>query len=152
MRFRAKVNPSGNATAVEVPPAIRTQLGGSRPPITVTINGHSWRSRLALMRGQCLIGISAANRTASGVEEGDVIEVEVEVDEEPRVVSEPADLASALDRNPGVRTRFDQLPFGLRRKHVASIDDAKTPGVRARRIAKLIETLDDTSTPLRGRQ
>ena len=52
MKFQAKVIPSGNATAVEVPADVMKALGsGSRPLIAVTINGHAWRSRVALMRG-----------------------------------------------------------------------------------------------------
>jgi hypothetical protein len=142
MKFRAKVIPSGNATAVEIPSSVRSALGGgARPAIAITINGHTWRSRVALMRGQCLVGISAANRTASGISEGDLVEVHLQLDEEPRVVSEPADLKSALDQDPRVRAKFERLPPGLRRKHVASVEGAKTTAVRDRRIAKLVQTL-----------
>jgi hypothetical protein len=31
---------------------------GARPPITVMINGHTWRSRITVMRGKSLAGIS----------------------------------------------------------------------------------------------
>jgi hypothetical protein len=139
MKFRAKVIPSGNATAVEVPPDVVQALGsGARPPIAVTINGHSWRSRLALMRGQCLVGISAANRAASAIAQGDVVEVRLTLDTEPRVVRAPADLAKALKAEPLASAAFDCLPFGLKRKHVAAIEEAKTSAVRQRRIAKLV--------------
>ena len=48
MKFRAKVIPSGNATAVEVPTAVLTALGaGSRPLVVITINGHRWRNTVA---------------------------------------------------------------------------------------------------------
>ena len=95
MKFRAKDIPSGNATAVEVPTAVLTALGaGSRPLVVITINGHRWRSRIASMRGQHLIGISAANRTASGITPGQVVAVAVALDTEPRVVAEPAGGAS----------------------------------------------------------
>ncbi len=142
MQFRAKVTPSGNATAVEVPPDVMQALGpGSRPLITVTINGHTWRSRVASMRGQHLVGISAANRAGSGIAEGDVVQVDLELDTEPRVVPEPPDLAMALDNDPEARAAFDRLPYGLRRKHVAAIEEAKTPEVRQRRIAKLVAAM-----------
>ena len=142
MKFRATVIPSGNATAVEVPAEVMASLGGdARPPIAITINGHSWRSRVAAMRGQKLIGISAAQREAAGINEGDTIEVDVVLDGAPRVVDEPADVAHALDASPAARMGFDKLPFGLRQKHVRDIEAAKSPDVRARRIAKLVETL-----------
>lgn len=142
MKYEGKVVPSGNAAAVEVPAEVMKVLGPqARPPITVTINGHSWRSRVALMRGQRLVGISAANRAAAGIAEGDVVEVELELDEAPREVAEPADLADALDQAPKARAAFDQLPFGLKRKHVADVEKAKSPVVRHRRISKLIATM-----------
>ena len=93
------------------------------------------------MRGQCLIGISAANRAAAGVALGETVEVDLQLDDEPRDVAEPSDLAEALDEAPGARGAFERLPFGLRRKHVASIEEAKTAEVRSRRIEKLVASL-----------
>lgn len=140
--FQAKVVPSGNATGVEVPDAVLKKLGpGGRPPVTVTINGFSWRTRVAAMRGQRLIGISAAHRAAARISEGDIVEIEVELDEEPREVAEPAELAEALNNSPQARMAFDRLPFGLRQKHVNAIHEAKTSEVRERRIRKLVDNL-----------
>ena len=95
------------------------------------------------MRGQCLVGISAANRAASGIAEGDVVEVDLELDTEPRVVSEPADLAKALNDDPNARAAFDRLPYGLKRKHVAAIEEAKSSEVRRSRITKLVAAMRD---------
>jgi len=143
MKFKAKVIPSGNATAVEVPGDVIEKLdAGARPLVVIVINGHSWRSRVAAMRGMQLIGISAANRQASGIAEGDVVEVRLELDVEPRTVEEPADVAAALDQREAVRAAFERLPFGLRRKHIADIEEAKSPETRARRVAKLVSELE----------
>jgi hypothetical protein len=114
-----------------------------RPPVAITINGHTWRTRVAAMRGQRLIGISAAHRAAAGISEGDIIEVDVELDEAPRDVVEPADLTDALNGCPEARTSFDRLPFGLRQKHVNAIEQAKSAEVRERRVRKLVATLKD---------
>lgn len=142
MKFMAKIIPSGNATGVEVPDHVVQALGPQgRPPISITINGHTWRSRVTAMRGQRLIGISAAHRMAAGIHEGDIIEVEVEIDEAPRIVIEPTDLAEALNSCPNARTSFDRLPFGLRQKHVTAIENARSAAVRERRISKLVATL-----------
>jgi Bacteriocin-protection, YdeI or OmpD-Associated/Domain of unknown function (DUF1905) len=142
MKFKARVIPSGNATGVEIPEHVMKALrSGARPPITVTINGHVWRSRVALMRGQCLVGISAANRVASGIAEGDFVAVDLQLDTAPRVVVPPPDLARALRDAPAARAAFDHLPFGLKRKHVAAVDGAKTSETRQRRIARLVATL-----------
>lgn len=142
MQFRAVVIPSGNATAVEIPDAVMASLGPeARPPVTITINGYSWRSRVAIKDGQRLVGISAAHREAAGIAEGQAIDLDISLDTAPREVEEPDDLKSALDANPSARAAFDKLPFGLKAKHARDIEAATKPEVRARRVAKLVETL-----------
>ena len=93
------------------------------------------------MRGQCLVGISAANRAAAGIAEGEVVGVDLKLDTEPRVTPEPPDLAKALNDDPEARAAFDRLPYGLKRKHVAAIENAKSTEVRQRRIGKLVTTI-----------
>lgn len=142
MKLKTKVIPSGNATAVEIPRAAMEAIGGgARPPISVTINGHTWRTRIALMRGKCLIGISAANRAAAGVADGETIDVILALDDAAREVEEPPDLKATLDSDPALRAAFARLAFGLKQKHVRSLIDARTPETRRRRLAKLAEQL-----------
>src|SRR6266513_5652896 len=101
MKFRSYVEPPEPMRGLEVPPEMVEALGGGkRPPVTITINGHSWKSRVAIMRGRYLLGLSNANRQAAGVATGDEVEVEVEIDAEPRLAAEPADFARALDADP----------------------------------------------------
>ena len=140
MKFKASFEP--NSTAIIVPDKVMSSLGpDARPAVAITINGHTWRSRIALMRGYKLIGVSAANRAAAGFETGDAVEVDVVPDTAPREVEEPADLAKALNANKAARAAFDRLAFGLKQRHVRIIGESSTPVVRARRIAKLVETL-----------
>jgi ribosomal protein S18 acetylase RimI-like enzyme len=142
MRFPATVEPSGNATGIEVPAEIVTALGvGKRPKVAITINGHTWRSTVASKGGRFIVGISAANRAACGIAAGDKVQAELQLDTAPRVVAEPRDLAGALDGDPQARAAFDRLPYGLKRKHVQAIQDARTPQTRQRRITTLITTI-----------
>ena len=108
MKFRAQVEHPEPMRGLEVPPEVVEALGGGkRPPVIITINGHSWRSRVAIMRGRFLLGLSKANRQAAGVATGDEVEVDVEFDAEPRVVVEPTDFARALDSDPLARAAYD---------------------------------------------
>jgi hypothetical protein len=96
------VIPSGNATGVEVPREIVEAFGPkARPLVKITINGHSWRSAIAAMRGMRLIGICAADRTIAGIVEGEIVEIDIELDTASREVVAPPDLAHALDQEPG---------------------------------------------------
>ncbi len=144
MRFRALVEPPEPMKGLEVPKDVIESIGGGqRPPVTIAINGHSWRSRIAIMRGRYLIGLSRANRQAAGVATGDEIDVDVELDTEPRVVTEPVDLARALDADPGARAAYDRLPQGRRREYVRTIESAKRTDTRQRRVDKVLEALRD---------
>lgn len=143
MVFRARVVPSGNAAGVEVPEeVVRSFQAGPRPPVEVSIHGHRWRTRIALMRGQILVGLSAANCAASGVKLGDWIEVELTLDEAPRNVDLPSDVAAALDQVPGARASFEGLAFGLRRKLIEELESSKTEETRKRRLQRLFELLE----------
>jgi hypothetical protein len=142
MKFRTLVEPPEPMRGLEVPMKLADALGGGkRPAVTVTINGHSWGTRIAIMRGRYLIGFSNANRRAAGVATGDKVEVELALDTEPRVISEPTDLAEALDADSRARGAFDRLPFGLRRRHVTAVEDARSAETRQRRIANLVAAL-----------
>ena len=56
---------------------------GKRPRVIVTINDHTWGSRIAAMRGRYLLGVSNANRHVADVVTGDEAGVELERDDEP---------------------------------------------------------------------
>jgi Bacteriocin-protection, YdeI or OmpD-Associated/Domain of unknown function (DUF1905) len=147
MKFRTYVEPPEPMKGLDVPPEVVESLGqGKRPPVTITINGHSWRSRVAIMRGRYLLGLSKANRQAAGVETGDEVEVELEFDPEPRVVAEPADFARALSADPIARTAYDRLPYGRKRAHVHAIETAKKPETRSRRIESALAALKDSGS------
>ncbi|WP_405021250.1 YdeI/OmpD-associated family protein [Kitasatospora sp. NBC_00070] len=142
MKFRARVEPPEPMRGLEVPPEVVAALGGgARPPVTITVDGHSWRSRVAILRGRHLIGLSNANRQAAGVAIGDEVEVEVVLDTEPRVVVEPPDFARALDDDPVARAAYDNLAPGRKQEHVRAVESAKRPETRQRRIEKAIATL-----------
>jgi uncharacterized protein YdeI (YjbR/CyaY-like superfamily) len=93
------------------------------------------------MRGRYLIGLSNANRQAAGVATGDEVEVEVQLDVEPRVMVEPADFAHALDTDPAARAAYDRLAYSRKREHVRAIESAKKPETRSRRIEAAVANL-----------
>lgn len=141
MRFRTTILQSGKtATGIPVPDDVVAALGrGKRVPVVVTLNGHSYRSTVTPYNGQNLIGLSAENRAAAGVEGGQEIEVELAVDDAPRTVEVPDDLAAAL-AGPA-RAAFDALSYSRRRAIVEPIEAAKTVETRERRIAKAVADL-----------
>ncbi|GAA2477214.1 hypothetical protein GCM10009858_13290 [Terrabacter carboxydivorans] len=142
--FETTLTASGNNTGIVVPDSVIEQLGaGRRPPVLVDVNGHEYRSTVAVMGGQHLIGVSSAIRAATGLAAGDAIRVTLTVADSPRTVEVPADLAAALDEHEGTRQFFDALSNSLQRYHVDTINAAKSPDTRQRRIDKAISLFQE---------
>jgi hypothetical protein len=143
MKFRTQVELGGKtATGFEVPADVVETLGrGKRPPVTVRIGEHQYRSTVAVMDGRYLLPLSAENREAAGVAAGDEVEVELELDTAPRGGGPPDEPAPPLDAEPPPRRTFDALSNSNRKWHVLQVTGAKSDETRARRIAKSVATL-----------
>ena len=115
--------------------------GGKKPAVAVTVSGYSYRSSIAVMGGKFLIPLSAERRAESGIKGGDAVEVELALDDKPREVTVPDDLAAALAGDAAAKTFFETLSYSNRLRHVLSVTDAKTPDTRQRRIDKILEMM-----------
>ncbi len=132
------------ATGIHVPEEAVQALGkGKRPPVKVTISGYTYRSTVAVYGDEYLLPLAAEHRQSAGVKAGDVVEVTLELDTEPRTVEVPDDLAAALDAN-GIRAAFDALAPSRKKEFVRQIEEAKTEETRGRRITNSIEKLKTT--------
>jgi hypothetical protein len=143
--FRATIQQTGkSACGIEVPVDIVDALGGSRrPAVVVTLDGYAYRSTVAPMGGGFWVGVNADHREASGLRAGDEVQVTLDLDTAPRELEVPEDLAAALGADPIAKAFFDGLSYSNRRVHTLSVEDAKTPETRARRVAKSIALLHD---------
>jgi len=142
LTIRTTLAPTGPATAIILTDEQVAELGTVKnPPVVVTIGERSQRLRVARMGGQNLIGLSKAARAALGVEIGDEVTAQVELDTAERTVEVPAELAQALDADPAARAAFDALPYSHRKEHARAVAEAKKPETRARRVAKTLEML-----------
>jgi uncharacterized protein YdeI (YjbR/CyaY-like superfamily) len=65
----------------------------------------------------------------------------VELDEAPRTVTVPADLAEALALDAAASAAFGRLSYSHQQRHVLAIESAKAPETRQRRIAKTVADL-----------
>lgn len=141
--FRAVLETNGRtATGIEVPDAVVEALGrGKRPPVRVTIGSHTYPSTVARMGGRFLVPVSAENRALAGLVAGDELDVTLTLDDAPRDVPVPDDLAAALAGVAGARERFDALAPSHRKEHVRSVQEAKKPETRARRLAAVVDAV-----------
>ena len=145
MRFRTTIQQNGKtAMGFEVPPEVVDELGaGKRPPVTVTINGYTYRNTVAVMGGTYMIGVAAEHRAPAGIVGGEDVDVDLELDSAPREVTVPPELAAALDAEPAARATFDRLSYSNKSWHVLQVTGTNNPETRARRIEKSIAALKD---------
>ncbi len=143
--FRATVELGGKtATGIEVPADVVAALGSSkRPAVRVTIAGHCYRTTVASMGGRFLVPLNAENRAAAGVTAGEQVDVEIQLDTGPRVVTLPPDLDAALAGEPAARKFFESLSFTRRKEWVRWIDEAKRTPTRTSRINQTIAALHE---------
>ena len=143
MKFRAELELGGKtATGVEVPEAVVAALrSGKRPAVRVTINGYTYRSTVAPMGGRFMLGVSAEVREKAGVSAGDVVDVELKLDTEPRDVTVPPELAKALGRDKRSKATFESLSYSRKQRLVLPIEQAKTDATRKRNLDKAMDLL-----------
>ncbi|MBY4127423.1 DUF1905 domain-containing protein [Rhodococcus fascians] len=132
----------GPAAAIVLTDEQVASLGSTKtPPVRFTIGGQTVAGRIGRMGGENLLGLNKSVRATLGVEAGDTVDVSIELDAEPRTVELPAELATALDAEPGVRAAFDALSPSKRKEHARSVADAKRDDTRDRRIAAIVQAL-----------
>ena len=137
--FSAELERAGKTSArLRVPLDLKELYGRARPPLRVTIRGHTWRTTPGVYDGVAWIGLNKDVRTAAGVDAGDRVRVTMELDTEQRTVDVPADLRSALAKDPAAQVAFGRLSFTHRREYVEWVEEAKRPETRARRIAATV--------------
>lgn len=133
-----------SATGLPVPAEAVAALGThKRPKVIISLNGYTYRSTVAAYGDVFMLPLSAEHRAAAGLSAGDRVEVTLELDQAPREVVLPADLAAALAEQPGAAAAFDALSYSARKEHVRQVESAKAAETRQRRIASIVARLSE---------
>jgi hypothetical protein len=133
----------GPAAAVVLDDAQVAEIGegAKRFPVVAMVNGHTWRTSVARMGGEFLVGLNREVRTAAGAEAGDEVDVTLELDTAPREVELPEDLAAALASDPAAKAAFEGMSFTHRKEYARWITEAKREETRSRRVEQALERL-----------
>jgi hypothetical protein len=148
VRLTATLVSRGPAAAVVLDEEHVTAVGegAKRFPVVATVNGYTWRTTVSRMRGEFLLGLNRSVREEAGVEAGDSVELELELDTAPREVEVPTALAHALAKDEAARAAFDGLSYTHRKEYARWIEEAKRDETRERRVAKALEMLRQGKT------
>jgi len=142
-RFETVLQAEDDGVFFEVPLDVPAVFGKARAPVRGTINGHPFRSTVAVYGGRSYLPVRKALREAAGVAAGDAVVIELEADEQPRTVDPPPDLAAALDADPEARAAFEGLSFTYQREYAEWVAEAKREATRRRRVDQAVEMLRD---------
>lgn len=115
--------------------------GAKRFPVVATVNGYTWRTTVTRMGGEFLLGLNRAIREAAGVEAGNNVEVQIELDQTPREVDLPEALADALANDAKARAAFDRLSYTHRKEYARWVGEARREETQQRRVAQALERL-----------
>jgi hypothetical protein len=120
--------------------------GAKRFPVVATVNGYTWRTSVARMGGEFLVGLNKEVRTGAGVAAGDIVTVELKLDTEPRTVEVPPALVEAFQADPEAKVSYDGLAFTHRKEFARWIAEAKREETRERRVVQALEMLHAGTT------
>jgi Bacteriocin-protection, YdeI or OmpD-Associated/Domain of unknown function (DUF1905) len=148
IQLTTTLQPRGPAAAVVLDPddVAAVGEGAKRFPVAATINGHTWRTTVTRMGGEFLLGLNKEVRQAAGVEAGDTVDVQIELDTAPREVEVPPALEAALQCDPVARERYEAMAYTHRKEYARWIEEAKRDETRERRVAQALEMLREGRT------
>ncbi|HEX4517368.1 MAG TPA: YdeI/OmpD-associated family protein [Polyangiaceae bacterium] len=137
----AKDPKDGEIAQIEVPEDVRAVFGKARPPVVVAIDSYEFRTTIMVYGGKSYVGVRRSHREAAKLAPGQRVRVVIELDEAPRTVPPPKELAAVLAKDKNARAAWEALSFTHQREHAEAIEDAKKPETRARRVEKTIAML-----------
>lgn len=131
--FKGAIVRDGSMSSIPLTFDPKAVFGKVRAPVEVTLNGYTYRSTIAAMGGPPFIPLRKSNREAAGLQGGETIDVQLELDTEKREVEPPRDFVKALKAAPPGWERWGELSYTYRKEYVDGLAAAKKPETRARR-------------------
>jgi hypothetical protein len=122
-------------------PASFTADTKGRINVLATVEGAEFHGTLLPSSNGHYLVYSQAMREHCGKGIGGTVGVLLEVDNQPREVELPQDVAAALTCSEAAMEKFASLPYYIRREEINKISTAKTLPTREKRINALIDKL-----------
>jgi bifunctional DNA-binding transcriptional regulator/antitoxin component of YhaV-PrlF toxin-antitoxin module len=131
----------GRGSLVEVPFDVKATYGKARAPVRGRVNGTEFQTTVAVYGGRYYLGFRKEVRERAGIAPGDPLTIELELDDQPREVELPRELAAALDAAPDAREAYEGLSYTHRREYAEWVGGAKREETRQRRLEKAVSML-----------
>ena len=138
LRFRTRLIPGKKRpytswTFLVIPPDAAASWGPGQKPVRGTIAGQRFKGTASRGEGVVRVPIPHELREQIGVSRGDIVEVSLELDKEPRSIQIPGELRAVFDSDPEAAHLYASLPPSHRRAWTTYIAEAKRAATRTRR-------------------
>lgn len=133
-----------DATYIEIPLDVEKEFGTKRVKVKAKFDNIEYRGSIVKMGLPCyMIGITKEIRNKIGKTYGDVISVEIEKDEDERVIELPIEFEEKLKLNENAYKFYESLSYSHKRKYFQWITSAKKEETKIKRIEEAIEKLEN---------
>ena len=143
--FKAEIkkHKDKDATYIEVPLEDEKEFGSKRVKVRVKFDNIDYRGSIVKMGLPCyMIGITKEIRNKIGKSYGDIISVEIEKDEDERIVELPKEFKEKLIKNNDAYKFYESLSYSQKRKYFQWITSAKKEETKIKRQEEAIEKLE----------
>ena len=127
---------------IEIPFDVEKEFGAKRVKVKAKFDNVDYRGSIVRMGMPCfMIGLTKEIRKKIDKGIGDTVSVEIEKDEEERIIEIPMDFKERIERDNNVKEFWNTLSFSMQKKYVTWITSAKKEETRNKRINEAIEKL-----------
>ena len=123
-----------DATFIEIPFDVK-KFGAKRVKVKAKFDNVDYRGSIVRMGMPCfMIGLTKEIRKKIGKGIVDTVSVEIEKDEEERIVEIPIEFESMLNKNNNAKEFYDSLSYSQKKKYITWITSAKKEETKIKRM------------------
>jgi hypothetical protein len=139
----SRIKKDGPHSCADISKRVSDSFGKSGyVPVKGTLNGHPIKATLVPVgEGRHRLVISGEMRKVAGVEVGDSVELELEVDRDPNVIPMPEPFCRALKENPEAFAAFNRLAPAHQKEFLLYMNSFKRPETVEQIVERAIATL-----------
>lgn len=130
-----------NAAYIIIPYDIQEIFGAKRVKVKAKFDGYEYRGSIVTMDNSYVIGITKEIRRKIEKQPGDRIKVEIEKDNDERVVEIDEDLYEVIQDNEVAILNYENLSYTEQKEINRWLQSAKKEHKKALRIGKTVEKL-----------
>nr|WP_025775787.1 YdeI/OmpD-associated family protein [Clostridium botulinum] len=133
-----------DATYVEIPFDVEKEFAAKRVKVLVKFENQEYRGSIVNMGLSCyIIGITKEIRNKIDRTYGDTIKVELQKDEEERIVIVPEEFKVKLSNNKIANDFYESLSYSQKHKYIQWITSAKKEETKVKRMKEAIVKLEN---------